>query len=173
MRGGDKKKALAQIDMDDDMETENQLECNPCYQSNKGKNPHYAYAGPPPKMPGYQPGQDPSGGEKMLGHSGKAAGGKKEDKKEEKKGLAQLENDMDSETDCNPCYQSNKGKNPHYAYGGPPPKTPGYQPGLDPSGGEKMLPHSGKAAGGKRKMQRKVLLKWIQRLIAIHATNQT
>ena len=39
-------------------------------------------------MPGYQPGKDPAGGEKMMGHSGKPAGGKGGDKKEEKKGLA-------------------------------------------------------------------------------------
>ena len=107
-------------------------------------------------MPGYQPGKDPAGGEKMGPHSGKKAGGggdKKEDKKEEKKGLAQLDinadQDAEQETDCNPCYQSNKGKNPHYAYAGGAPKMPGYQPGKDPAGGEKMMGHSGKPAGGK------------------------
>jgi hypothetical protein len=97
--GGDKKAALSQ------MENEGGVDCNPCYQSNKGKNPHYGYAGPPPKMSGYQPGQDPSGGEKPAGAA------KAGDKKDEKKAaLSQME--------CNPCYQSNLGPNTHYNYAG-------------------------------------------------------
>jgi hypothetical protein len=90
-----------------------QIDCNPCYQSNKGKNPHYGYAGPPPKMSGYQPGQDPAGGERP-------GGAKKEEKKDEKKGLAQIEccADEQDQTACNPCYTSNTGPNTHYDYKG-------------------------------------------------------
>lgn len=88
-------------------------QCNPCPNSSAGKNPHYPYVA-------------------------KAGGDKKEgdEKKDEKK-------DALAQSDCNPCYQSNKGKNPHYPYSGPPPAMPGYQPGQDPAGGEKM-------AGGKK-----------------------
>ena len=40
-----------------------------------------------------------------MGHSGKPAGGKGgDDKKEDKKGLAQIDSQNDKEADCNPCY---------------------------------------------------------------------
>jgi len=138
----DKKEGLAQMDTVTD--------CNPCYQSNLGKNPHYANKTPPPKMSGYQPGQDPSGGEKPVGAA--AAGGDKKDEKK-KDALAQASADADadswawadleSEEGCNPCYKSNNGKNPHYGYAGAAPAGPGYQPGADPSGGEKMIMRGG------------------------------
>jgi ribosomal protein L12E/L44/L45/RPP1/RPP2 len=99
-KAGDKKEEDKKEDKKEEAKKEglSQVDCNPCYQSNKGKNPHYSYSGDAPAMSGYQPGKDPSGGQKMIVPGG------------DKKALAQI--------DCNPCYQSNLGPNPHYDYEG-------------------------------------------------------
>jgi len=100
-------------------ETPSFAECNPCYVSNLGPNPHYAYKAPK-TVPNYAtdgpPTTDWKGpvtkdsevrwptGLPMLEIPAAAAK------------FAQVGDDDSSEERCNPCYNSSLGPNPHWPY---------------------------------------------------------
>lgn len=101
----DVAKMLAESEEKDLLESQRLAECNPCYNSSLGPNPHYPYKGDK-TMPNY----------KTEGVTTTYKGPVNSDADIKPAGAAAPA--AASLAECNPCYTSNTGPNPYWNYPG-------------------------------------------------------